>query len=80
MLMAYSVRVRPLRFRIGVTAVYDPLTDEAAGVPALTQWYNEQLERTIRCYPDQYWWLHNRWKNKPAWRLRRRKRKAARPT
>ncbi len=74
MLLAYTVRVRPMQFRIGVSAVFDPLTDDISGVKPLTQWYNDQLEHVIRRYPEQYWWLHNRWKNKPAWQLSRRKR------
>jgi KDO2-lipid IV(A) lauroyltransferase len=73
MLFAYTVRVRPLKFRVGLSAVFDPLTDsDLSGVKRLTQWYNDQLERAVRQYPGQYWWLHNRWKNKPAWRLLRR--------
>jgi KDO2-lipid IV(A) lauroyltransferase len=74
MLLAYSVRTGPLRFRIGLSAAFDPLTDsDLSGVKPLTQWYNDHLERAVRRYPSQYWWLHNRWKNKPAWQLQRRK-------
>ena len=62
MLLVYSKRVRPMRFEIGVTAVFDPLRDEMAGVRPLTQWYSDHLERIIRSAPDQYWWLHDRWK------------------
>jgi KDO2-lipid IV(A) lauroyltransferase len=76
MLLAYTVRTRPMQFRIGLMAVFDPLTDtNLAGVRPLTQWYNDHLERAIRQYPGQYWWLHNRWKNKPAWQLQRRKKR-----
>lgn len=83
MLLAYSRRTRPLHFRIGVAAVFDPQCDEMAGVKPLTQWYNDQLERVIRTAPDQYWWLHNRWKNKPHWnqgRSAKRRADAQHPT
>jgi Kdo2-lipid IVA lauroyltransferase/acyltransferase len=29
----------------------------------LTQWYTTRLEELIRRTPDQYWWLHRRWKD-----------------
>ena len=76
MLLAYSRRRdRPMQFEIGVTAVFDPLTDECGGVRELTQWYNHHLERTICTAPGQYWWLHNRWKYKPHWDQSKRKQK-----
>jgi KDO2-lipid IV(A) lauroyltransferase len=62
MLLVYSKRVRPMQFEIGVNAVFDPLRDEMNGVKPLTQWYSDHLERMIRTAPDQYWWLHDRWK------------------
>ena len=48
-----------------------------AGVRELTQWYNHRLEEQIRQRPQQYWWLHNRWKDTTV--RRRRKKKAAAP-
>jgi KDO2-lipid IV(A) lauroyltransferase len=67
MLLVYTSRLRPMRYQIGVSAVFDPQQDEMAGVKPLTQWYNDHLEATIRTAPEQYWWLHNRWKSKPHW-------------
>ena len=32
-----------------------------------TAWYTAQLEGIVRRAPEQYWWLHRRWKdNRPA--------------
>jgi Kdo2-lipid IVA lauroyltransferase/acyltransferase len=54
-----------LHHELGMTGMLDPLTMPAdmRTVPAITQWYTEQLEDTIRRAPEQYWWLHRRWKD-----------------
>jgi len=58
----------PLHIRLDTHAVADPrLTPERAdGVRHLTQWYTSQLETAIRAAPNQYWWLHRRWKTPQA--------------
>jgi Kdo2-lipid IVA lauroyltransferase/acyltransferase len=35
-------------------------------VKAITQRYHAALERMIRRHPEQYFWLHRRWKSQPA--------------
>ena len=51
------------------------------GVREITQWYNDLLEDIIRRQPEQYWWVHRRWKDHrtDAQRKRdeRKKRRAA---
>lgn len=32
----------------------------------LAQWYMERLEDIVRQYPEQYNWLHQRWRSRPA--------------
>ena len=56
---------RPLSFDMHVTGVFDPLkpTPELENIKQITQWYTSLLEAGIRQYPDQYWWLHDRWKS-----------------
>ncbi len=69
MLVNYAARLgRPMTFEIGCVGVADPheLTDEQMSVKGLTQWYNRKLEGIVRAMPSQYWWLHKRWKEKPA--------------
>jgi KDO2-lipid IV(A) lauroyltransferase len=63
---------RPMRFELYDYAEIDP---RAVGtVRELTQWYTSRLEELIRQSPEQYWWLHRRWKDpRPA----RRAEKAA---
>ncbi len=63
---------------MGTTGVLDPRTmpDELHSVTGITQWYTRQLEQIIREAPEQYWWIHRRWRDyKP-----RRKTNAKRPT
>jgi KDO2-lipid IV(A) lauroyltransferase len=68
MLVSYARRLdAPLSFEVGLQGVADPRAwDESlAGVKPLTQWYNAMLEALIRDCPDQYWWVHHRWKDEP---------------
>ena len=68
----------PMHFEMGLDGVVDPLDDppEAAGVAELTQWYNDVLEACIRRHPEQYWWLHDRWKDISQYRRLRKKQAA----
>ena len=58
----------PLEYEIFISAHTDPLEDrpEVANVKSLTQWYTTQVEDFIRRNPEQYWWLHNRWRDHRA--------------
>jgi KDO2-lipid IV(A) lauroyltransferase len=66
-------RDRPLQFDLTLLGVADPRAggDHLSGIPALTTWYNERLERAIRKDPEQYWWVHRRWRAPPAARIRK---------
>jgi KDO2-lipid IV(A) lauroyltransferase len=69
---------RPMQFELAVQAVTDPRDQgpEMASVKHLTQWYTARLEEVIRRIPDQYWWLHRRWKDRRDRKDRRRKKAA----
>jgi len=56
---------KPLHLLMSGDGVLDPreVGPEMQSVPAVTRWYTERLERTIRKAPEQYWWLHRRWKD-----------------
>ena len=63
MQVAYCTRrSAPMTFQVGVSSMFDPAIDAAMAPNELTQWYSDQLETMIREKPDQYWWLHRRWK------------------
>lgn len=55
---------RPLTQVMGTHSIIDPRTmpREMHSVTAITEWYTQQLEATIRVDPQQYWWLHRRWR------------------
>ena len=54
----------PMRFRIEPLGFFDPLAppEGIESVFEITQWFTSLLERRIRQTPEQYWWLHRRWK------------------
>jgi Kdo2-lipid IVA lauroyltransferase/acyltransferase len=74
-MVSYARRLgRPLQYEVGPAAIVDPRAADfnLRTVPSLAQWYTDHLERLIREVPDQYWWLHKRWKGQPTARALRR--------
>jgi Kdo2-lipid IVA lauroyltransferase/acyltransferase len=69
MVVTYNRRLaRPMQFELGVTGVADPRIDgpHLSGVRALTVWYNQRLADAIAKAPEQYWWVHRRWRQPPS--------------
>lgn len=66
----------PLRYEIFVEDFIRPEEYEGRpdAVPAMTQRFTSALERIVREAPEQYFWLHRRWKHQP---VARKARKAA---
>lgn len=58
----------PMRYRMVVDEIIDP--QEYAGRPdavrAITQRFTASLEKIVRVWPEQYFWLHRRWKHEPV--------------
>jgi KDO2-lipid IV(A) lauroyltransferase len=74
-MVSYARRMgRPLQYEVGPQAIVDPRDPGFAlrTVPLLAQWYTDQLENLIREAPEQYWWLHRRWKGQPTARALKR--------
>jgi KDO2-lipid IV(A) lauroyltransferase len=72
----------PMRFK--VVAEEAILPEEYAGrrpdaVRAITQRFTAALERLVRRTPEQYFWLHRRWKHEPPMRQERAARRPVVP-
>ena len=67
----------PLFYAVVCEDVIDPrdYADDPNAVRSITQRYTAALERLIRRHPEQYFWLHRRWKHQPMKRVKA----AARP-
>jgi KDO2-lipid IV(A) lauroyltransferase len=66
---------QPLRYRVYLEDLILPeeYGDTPDATRAITQRYTDALERMVRRHPEQYFWLHRRWKHQPQ----RRAKKAA---
>jgi Kdo2-lipid IVA lauroyltransferase/acyltransferase len=64
----------PLQYAVLVEEVIYP--EEYDGQPdairKITQRFTSALERLVRRYPEQYFWLHRRWKHQPVVRARKK--------
>jgi KDO2-lipid IV(A) lauroyltransferase len=65
---------RPLEYATIVEDVIDPRDYQGRpdAVKVITERYTQALERLIRQYPEQYFWLHRRWKHQPVQRKAKR--------
>ena len=65
-LICYATRMKnhPMHFNMRELGLFDPRdsNNRISGVRDITQWFTNVLENAIREDPDQYWWIHNRWK------------------
>ncbi len=68
---------KPLHIELRTFATIDPrdARDEVGTIHELTQWYTTAIEEIVRLAPEQYWWVHRRWKD--TRKKRRQKRQAA---
>lgn len=67
-IVGFARRVGPgFRFEIGCTDLIEPedWEDRADAVRYVTQRFTAGIEEFVRRDPDQYLWLHRRWKHQP---------------
>jgi len=57
----------PMRYQVMIEDVIEQAeyAERPDAVQAITQRFTSALERLIRRYPEQYFWLHRRWKHQP---------------
>jgi KDO2-lipid IV(A) lauroyltransferase len=76
MAVGFAMRMgKPLQYELTICDVADPRNTEdrsVSGVRPLTQWYSRTTEEFVRRAPDQYWWLHDRWKDRRSAKQRTR--------
>jgi KDO2-lipid IV(A) lauroyltransferase len=75
--VGYARRVGPgFRYEVGAADFIEPeeWTGTADDARLLTQRYTTALEAIIRRDPEQYLWLHRRWKHQPKPKGRNRPR------
>jgi KDO2-lipid IV(A) lauroyltransferase len=63
----------PMRYQLIAEEVILPedYADRPDAAKAITQWFTAALERQVRQHPDQYFWLHRRWKHQPPVRKKK---------
>ncbi len=61
-MVSMTVRTSPGRYE---TIYRDVEVREDDTVESLTQRYNRVIEDCVRLYPEQYFWMHRRWKTRP---------------
>lgn len=64
-----------MKYRIDVSELIDPadFADQHDAVRAITQRFTTALEMLIRQAPEQYLWLHRRWKHQPTAKAKKSK-------
>jgi KDO2-lipid IV(A) lauroyltransferase len=64
---------KPLRHVLSLEEAIDPqdYASKPDAVRAITHRYTAALERVVQRHPEQYFWLHRRWKHQPRARQRR---------
>jgi KDO2-lipid IV(A) lauroyltransferase len=65
----------PMFYAVECEDVIDPreYASRPDAVKAITERYTAALERLIRRHPEQYFWLHRRWKSQPIQREKKAK-------
>lgn len=58
---------QPMQYRLYLEDIILPedYAGRADAALAITQRYSDALERMVRRHPEQYFWLHRRWKHQP---------------
>jgi KDO2-lipid IV(A) lauroyltransferase len=74
LVVGYGIRLpddpdaRWVRYEIGCEDVIDTIDYDHSrdSITAITQRYSTALERAVRRAPEQYFWVHRRWKSQPG--------------
>lgn len=65
-IMGFAVRQPNGTYKAEIMELkYDDIENNYDGILKLTERHVKSLEETIKKYPEQWTWMHNRWKHKP---------------
>jgi KDO2-lipid IV(A) lauroyltransferase len=64
--MVWEKAERHYVLHFGPQLVFEKSGDDEADILAATQQCTSAIESWIRRYPDQWLWIHRRWKTRPA--------------
>ena len=64
-LLGFCTRVGPLKYRITMRELPLPTSEGEEAVLALTTAFTQGIEDQIRAHPEQWVWMHQRWKSRP---------------
>lgn len=64
-MLGFCTRVGPLKYRITMRELPLPTTEGEEAVLSLTQAFTQGIEDQIRAHPEQWAWMHQRWKSRP---------------
>ncbi len=64
-MLGFCTRVGPLKYRITMRTLTTPEGRDEAAVTSLTAALTSGIEAHIRAHPEQWVWMHQRWKSTP---------------
>jgi Kdo2-lipid IVA lauroyltransferase/acyltransferase len=62
----WDPRIHKYRLRYLPALELTPTADEQSDIRSYSALFNQVIEDYVRCFPDQWLWIHRRWKNRPA--------------
>ncbi len=63
--LGFCTRMGPQRYRVTVQAVEGPASDSEEAAVAMTAELTAGIEQHVRAWPEQWVWMHQRWKSTP---------------
>jgi KDO2-lipid IV(A) lauroyltransferase len=62
------------KYRVHLGQIIDPLSYDRSmdAITAITQQFTTELECQVRRAPEQYLWLHRRWKHQPVAKVKKK--------
>lgn len=64
-ILGFCTRLGPLKYRITLQELPRPAGRDEAAVTQLTAAFTRGIEAQIRAHPEQWVWMHERWKSPP---------------